>query len=232
MSGTKSKNGFLSFFTKRSQEKKSFSQIVFDSLSGYDGLTDDGKKERQAAIQERMKDFPESPEKSLLIGAVEDCFSSPKEALENSDLSAISLDGLSAICVAQAAVISGTTDSKKEDEEKAAEEKAAEDAKKKEEEEKASEDAKAKEEADKKAAEDAKKKEEGKEKGKDTEDSAAAIVAAMDEVKQALAGIPDLVNNTVKQALGLEKKETIDSVSVDPLLNGAKDNSYLLKNMF
>ena len=231
----KPKNGFLSFFTKRSQEKKSFSQIVFDSLSGYDGLTDDGKKERQVAVQEKMKDFPDSPEKNLLVSAVEDCFSSPGEALEGGDLLAVSLDGLSAICVAQAAVLSGTTDSIKkeeeEEEEKAAKDaKAAEDAKAKEEaEKKAAEDAKAKEEADKKAAEDAEAK---KKEKKSTEDSVDAITAELAEVKKVIAGIPELVNSTVKQALGLEKKGIEDSIPVDPLLDGAKDNSYLLKHMF
>ena len=238
MFSEKSKNGFLSFLTKRSQEKKSFSQIVFDSLSGYDGLTDDGKKERQEAVQEKMKDFPDSPEKNLLASAVEDCFSSPKEALEGGDLLAVSLDGLSAICVAQASVLSGTTDSiKKEEEEKVAEDakaaeekKAAEDAKAKEEaEKKAAEDAKAKEEADKKAAEDEEAKKKAK---KSTEDSVDAITAELAEVKKVIAGIPELVNSTVKQALGLEKKGIEDSIPVDPLLDSAKDNSYLLKHMF
>ena len=114
---------------------------------------------------------------------------------------------------------------------KAAEEKkAAEDAKAKEEaEKKAAEDAKAKEEADKKAAEDEEAKKKAK---KSTEDSVDAITAELAEVKKVIAGIPELVNSTVKQALGLEKKGIEDSIPVDPLLDSAKDNSYLLKHMF
>lgn len=225
------KNSILSFLGIGKAPQDELSSLVMDSLKDYSGLSDSEKKDRKDKVDLFLSSITDSPEKKILVGTVNDCFSYPKEVLEKKEEVSKGLKSLYTLCISSdSAALQSTFDSLKAVSKDASDEK-----KKKDEEEaeakKASKDAEEKEAAEK-AAKDAEEKE--KEEKKETKDSLDLEKLTAEIVTRVTDSISAKIEDAVKKQLGVEVKPSLETK--DALLpafsSEEKDNSFLLNGMF
>jgi hypothetical protein len=223
--GTMGKKGSVLGFLwgKAKDSEELLSKTVFDSLAKFDKLNAEEQQKEIVSVVARVAPLGDSDEKEYLVSAIADSFKNVAGALEKKDEVGQILDGLYAKCkdedekaakaVADSILGGGTTDAEKE-----------------------------KEKADKEAKEKAEK--EAKEKGGGSEDAAKRVD---DAIAKALAGVADsvaatvkgelpaLVEQTVKEALGLkEGKGGSGGATTDSLdsMGEELDPSFLLDGVF
>jgi hypothetical protein len=224
--GTMGKKGSVLGFLwgKAKDSEEPLSKAVFDSLAKFGKLSAEEQQKEIVSVVSRVSPLGDSDEKEYLVSAIADSFKNAAGALEKKDEVSQILDGLYAKCkdvdekaakaVADSILGGGTTDAEKEAEEKAEKE--------------------AKEKAEKEA----------KEKGGGSEDAAKRVD---DAIAKALAGVADsvaatvkgelpaLVEQTVKEALGLkESKGGSGGATTDSLdsIGEELDSSFLLDGVF
>jgi len=227
-----SKNSILSFLGIGKAPQDELSSLVMDSLNGYSGLSDSEKKARRDKVEALISPLTDSPEKKILEGTVNDCFTYSKEVLEKSEAVSKGLTSLYKLCVSSdTASLQATFDSIKGDDE----EKKTKDAEEKEAEEKKTKDAEA--EAKEKETKDAEAKEDGEKEKKESEGTKDSIDLEK-MVESITARVVDSmsvkIDEMVKKNLGIETKEKEDTKdSILPLFSSEeKDSSFLLNGMF
>jgi hypothetical protein len=227
-------NSILSFLGIGKSPQDELSSLVMDSLNGYSGLSDSEKKARRDKVEALISPLADSPEKKILVGTVNDCFTYPKEVLEKSEAVGKGLTSLYKLCVSSdTAALQTTFDSiKGEDDEKKtkdAEEKEAEEKKTKDAEAEAKE--KETKDAEAKAKEDEEKKKKESEGTKDSMDLEKMVEAITARVVDSMS---TKIDEMVKKNLGIEAKEKEDTKdSILPSFSSEeRDSSFLLNGMF
>lgn len=236
------KNSILSFLGIGKAPQDELSSLVMDSLKDFSGLSDSEKKARKDKVDLLLSSVTDSPEKKILVGTVNDCFSYPKEVLDKKEEVSKGLKSLYALCVSsEVASLQTTFDSLKAETKDEDEEKKKKEAEEKETKDKADKEAAEKETKDaEKETKDAeeKKKEEEEKKKKESEGTKDSMVFNAATLETIITRVTDSmmtkIDEAVKKNLGIDVKtgaETKDSI-LPSFSSVENDNSFLLKDIF
>ena len=197
-----SRNSILSFLGIGRAPQDELSSLVIDSLKDYNDAPEAEKKARREKVEALVNPLADSPEKKILMDTVKDCFSYPKEVLEKSVEVSKRVKSLYALCTSGDAAALQATFDSIKAETK-----------------------------DEKEEEEEKKKKESK----STKDSVTLDAAGFELlITRVVDSLSPKIDEAVKKNLGIEagvETKTADSV-LPTFSSGAKDNSFLLKDMF